>query len=523
MTNERIAIDIDANVGVAAKNIEDFSKRSRIALTNLSLVVQDLPFGFIGIQNNLPFLVQNFQELVKTSNGVGGALKNIGKELVGPAGLFFAFSAVTSLITVTIQKYGSLANAVNVLTSSNKTATESQILFNKELSNATKETGAEGVKIGLLIQSLSDLSKPLKERQAAYFELKKIQPDIVAGITQENALTAAGVSILNENAKARKEYIKLKAQESAISAILNQNAAKELELNTKVLGAAQQLASTRERISKLQDRVLSVQQQNTLDVLIEKERIQTSNLIDLTKQYNNLIGVSDTYANKLDPILGKIAVYDFNIKQLNESLKTNAKNTKDAADSGDEYVDKIKGNTKIIQIRSGLVKELNDRTKDLAKENSKLTGPSKLKLVPEQITSDLDKYTKAFEDARLKLGQIFFDPLRDAFTNFLDTGKFTFEEFSKTVINSVKRIIAQLAATQIVNTLAKLVSASVAATPGGGILSALTSLAPNFGSGQNFNSFSPRDPFGGNVNFVLRGSDLIGSINRTNAQINRVG
>ena len=48
-----LQIQVTADVAGASKQIDDFSKKSRIALTNLSLVAQDLPFGFIGIQNNL--------------------------------------------------------------------------------------------------------------------------------------------------------------------------------------------------------------------------------------------------------------------------------------------------------------------------------------------------------------------------------------------------------------------------------------------------------------------------------------
>ena len=61
------------------------------ALTSLSGVARDLPFGFIAIQNNLPLVVDQFSALSKTSGGLIGALKNVGLALIGPAGLSFAF------------------------------------------------------------------------------------------------------------------------------------------------------------------------------------------------------------------------------------------------------------------------------------------------------------------------------------------------------------------------------------------------------------------------------------------------
>jgi len=43
------------------------------------------------------------------------ALKSLGQSIIGPGGVFLAFSIVTSAITTIIQKYGSLGNAIDVL------------------------------------------------------------------------------------------------------------------------------------------------------------------------------------------------------------------------------------------------------------------------------------------------------------------------------------------------------------------------------------------------------------------------
>mgnify|MGYP003353033058 CR=1 FL=1 len=54
-----LSIEVTTDLSQATKDIDDFSKKSRIALTQLSLVAQDLPYGFIGIQNNVPALVKS--------------------------------------------------------------------------------------------------------------------------------------------------------------------------------------------------------------------------------------------------------------------------------------------------------------------------------------------------------------------------------------------------------------------------------------------------------------------------------
>jgi len=91
------------------------SGQATLALSNLGRVASDAPFGFIAIANNIEPLIQSLQGLGKTSGGIGGTLKALGASLIGPGGLLLGFSLVSSAITVAVQKYGSLGNAINAL------------------------------------------------------------------------------------------------------------------------------------------------------------------------------------------------------------------------------------------------------------------------------------------------------------------------------------------------------------------------------------------------------------------------
>ena len=97
------------------KQITKGSAEAGRSLTSLALIAQDLPFGFIGIQNNLPALSQTFTALKKETGSTKDAFKALASSLVGPAGFFLAFSAVTSAVTFAVQKYGSLSNALDAL------------------------------------------------------------------------------------------------------------------------------------------------------------------------------------------------------------------------------------------------------------------------------------------------------------------------------------------------------------------------------------------------------------------------
>ena len=331
--NKKIAIvnnEISKIKDIGLQKFAQSSKQARTAATNLSLVIQDLPYGFIGIQNNIPGLIQSFTQLQNGGKGLFDALKSLGSQLIGPSGLFLAFSAGTAIITTLVQKYGSFSDAVKVLTSRNKDLTESQLLYNKELQKSTSEAASENAILSILVKRISDTKKPLSDRKDAYFELNKLYPDVVRNIKEENALTAANIEIIKNNAEARKEYIKFKARESSIQAVINANTAKSIPLEKETLNIADDLRLTIERKNKLlnQDGILSDQQLRTLEVLMNKEAMLTSDYKKKAKQLNNLIKINDDYIKDLDYAIENIARYDRKTRDLNDGLEDQNKETR---------------------------------------------------------------------------------------------------------------------------------------------------------------------------------------------------
>lgn len=180
-----------------AKTFTTGTKDARTALTSLSLVAQDAPFGFIAIQNNLPNLISSFGELSKGSNGLKGALSQIGSAIVGPAGLFLAFSALTAGVTVLVQKYGSLGNAISAIIGGNEQLSLNIAKVNKEYSNyiknldtlelsIRKSQAQESGKIQtllLLTKTVTDLSKSESVRSNALNQLKEFDKDYYGQFT----------------------------------------------------------------------------------------------------------------------------------------------------------------------------------------------------------------------------------------------------------------------------------------------------------------------------------------------------
>jgi hypothetical protein len=533
------------------EKVKDSAKGARIALTSLSLVAQDLPFGFIGIQNNLPGVIQGFNTLKREAGGLVPALKSLGSSLLGPGGVFLAFSAVTAGITFLIQKYGSLGNAIKVLTSSNQAATIAQLAFNKAVNEGIANSAGESAKINILVNTLTNLKAPLKDRQAAYNELKKIQPEILAGITEENALSGKSAEQIKRLTDQRREYVRLKIQENAITGVLNKNAAEALVLEEKVLSAARQLAATIERTNKLRERSLTAREQETLAVLIEKEKQQTSTLKSLTNEYINLNNVTQDYLDKLNPTVLGTARITKGFKDLADELKSAWKigetRFSEVTDPG-RLLDTdaawrayVKGN---INIQNNSIDEILRNRNSYRKEEIEDTFLGKKRLtrtdrqvgvvIPENLQKQIGEIKlilSNLEDVKNILTQTFFQPLESAFANLFETGKFGFKAFADAVLQQVKQLVAKLIATGIISLLGNILTGAASGVAGSGLGGRLvTDLFRSLGVGGNQIAAPSFAGVGagamamnGSVSLTLRGSDLVASLNRTNATINRVG
>jgi hypothetical protein len=529
------------------------------ALFSLSQVTRDLPFGFIAIQNNLPQVIDSFGKLTKDAGGVGGAFKSIGASLIGPAGLSFAFGAVISGVTALIQKYGSLGEAMNAILGLSPKLTAEQKLFNEETAKAAGNVAAESAKINILVKTLTDLKNPQKDRLAAYNELKKVSPDVVAGIKEENALTQASSKLVLENAIARQNLLKLKIQEAGITAVLSKNAE---ELATK----QEQLRLANLDAAKSQKDLTNSQKQNLVTGLaaVQLQQNAFSNYKSSAQEVKNLeleikklTATQDQYIGQLDPIVNNIAKANLNTtiltkstKELKKAQSDIGKTTRGELGEGTITTDPAKltaalrGNRRIInaQVKQQARDQVNIQRDAIAKGVSipkKIDGKG-FGVVPTEslqksiteVNSYRNNIIEKFNSTRTALEGVFFAPMTDLFSNFLQTGKFAFKDFTKAILQSISQIVAKIIATGIIKLIASILVPGSGAVigggggaGGGGFLKSIGGLlgiggvsAPSFngvGAGQMGMS--------GSVNMVLRGSDLVGSINRTNSTINRVG
>ena len=90
------AVKTDSSLG----KLKTGSNQATTALTNLGRVVQDAPFGFIGIANNINPLLESFQRLKAETGSAKQSFLALGSSLIGAGGLGIAVSVISSLLTV---------------------------------------------------------------------------------------------------------------------------------------------------------------------------------------------------------------------------------------------------------------------------------------------------------------------------------------------------------------------------------------------------------------------------------------
>lgn len=547
------------------KNFEDQSRQSRIAVTNLALVLQDLPFGFIAIQNNLPNLQTSLSNLKTTSDGTKDAFSAFTSALAGPGGFFLAFSAVTGAITFAIQKYGSLGAAVDAflgiqssLTAELKKASETLTEYNEGLitndeliRKQTASTQSNVTKIKALGSIVTDTSKSLDERKAALKDLQKIDDDYFGALNIEKLNYSELKNAIDTYNKSLSQSAISKGFQDSLS-----RANKELE-DQEIL-----LEKLRKRIAEVKAAPIKITSAGTIDtteidkatsaynaqkVVVDALRKDQANYEEQLQRSINtetglkapILSAAEAYRKKQEELkktasgtkkLAK-AVKDLDIAELERQGRIAAFKLEEQA-----YKNRLKAVEDNIKAEQKLFDEIEKRFEADAADADKLTKKVAPNASIERTTEPLAELQRQFQLAYTAINQTFFEPLQNLFETFLNTGKFTFKEFTKSVLKSITSIVSKLAATGVITGLMYLLDpsgmlASFGGSFGGGqgggngILSALGGI---FGAQPRKPDFNGVRPSGGGrggekVEFQIRGTNLVGVLNRANGEINRIG
>ena len=173
------------------------------AMQEFSRVIQDAPFGIMGVGNNIQQLTANFGNLTRNAGGAGAALKLMLGSLAGPAGILLAVSAVTSLMTVFRDKLKFATSAT------------------KELAKATKEFTTEALTevntLKGLISIAENLNNSYKVRTGALEEINKKYGDYLGNLSLEELQSKETKTAVDNLTKSILQQAKVKGVEALIT------------------------------------------------------------------------------------------------------------------------------------------------------------------------------------------------------------------------------------------------------------------------------------------------------------------
>lgn len=239
-TNQRVRTSLNqygialASADSRLNGLHATNKRATQSLIDMSRIVQDLPYGFIGIANNLDPALLSFKALIKESGGVRGALKTLGSSLIGAGGIGFALSVVTSLLVSYGDELFRSADAADAAADGYKKFLDT---IKGDVQATTRAINEQTIKFSNLIGLINSPKSSAATKKGAIAELKRMFPAYLKDIKDEAFLQG----------KVNDEYDKIR---TGIDAKEKSNLATKTAVNL-----AGQEAEAKQRIADAQKRI----------------------------------------------------------------------------------------------------------------------------------------------------------------------------------------------------------------------------------------------------------------------------
>lgn len=186
----------------ALSKITPGANAAGFALSNVGRVAQDLPFGFIGIQNNLNPLLESFQRLKAETGSSKAAFKALGSSLIGAGGIGLALSLVSSAVLI-------FQNGIGGFGKKAKEAKEAADELAKSIRSiaavegeATAGVQGQLAQVNALASAVADSNVPYEQRKRALEELKEINKAYFNDLKIEDAATGQLTKTVEEYTKA---------------------------------------------------------------------------------------------------------------------------------------------------------------------------------------------------------------------------------------------------------------------------------------------------------------------------------
>jgi hypothetical protein len=416
------------------------------------------------------------------------------------------------------------------------------------------------------MKSLSSIlistNSTLEQRNGAYAQLNKEYPGILFGISKEEIATGKVNEQIAKRIKLFSLQLELEGKADSIRELISKSAKEQLELGAKlktggffdvlglqlkgffqtgdagVGGVLSAVGNTFQKTSAEADffnkSLTKVNQELVVvnaevDKLVKGQKDADAALKNASKAINQQAKDWEQFQKQTSEANKRLA--EFYTNQLQQqALKNRTEELKKQAEAQ-------KLLTKQTLESANAQMQMDAQAFNPLAQLSKTTDPLKIEQdiafnqasKIEYLKSQFLNLQAVFDKTKAGIESSLVEPFSLLFDNLTTKGKSAFEGFGKMAIGIIKKIATQLIVSGIANLLTNILFPQVGAakgimatlgsfTKGGGFLGFGGVANPSFG-GVNGGGMS----LSGQVVFVQRGSDLVGALNRTNAQINRVG
>ena len=409
------------------KNLAVGGNQAAQALQNVGRVAQDLPFGFMGIQNNLNPLLESFQRLKAETGSSMGALKALGSSLVGAGGIGLALSVASSAFLIFGDK----------LFEGGKKAKEAQ----KAIDDATSSIVKDAAQVQVLAAQYQRVNLSLEERTSIIEQLNSIAPEYFNKLKAESTNYAELKIALDAYTASLSNQIKAKVRGIELEKVLTDQLKKQDEQN-KIIALQQEFADKNKTGRQATG---SVALQREIDLLAKKAKFLEMEISGLTK-----IKALDTKDNKETTSTPKDSLDNYHGKSLNADIITSQQHLLDVQKEMNkelekEYQLKVR-NEALIRLGKPLVTKFegtpNQNIKESAEELQNQRLYERLAAI-NKLKQEQNEYNNQLKE---QIG--FATAVGDAFSNAflqISNGKSVF----KAIGDEIKKMIADLIAAQV--------------------------------------------------------------------------
>jgi hypothetical protein len=483
VSNINQTITATANLGNAMRQIPQSSGAATNALSNLSRVAQDAPYGFIGIANNLNPLLESFQRLQKETGGTSAALKAMAGGLMGPAGIGLALGAVSSLLVAFGPKIANFIKGVDA-------AKEAENKFAESLDKAKASASESGIKLLAYIGVAEDATIADDKRANA---LKFV----VSELAKVNKAYASTITTTDQARAAVELYTKSLIAQAITSKYVEEIATKTIKLadaNKKAIAAAEEYNKSIERSKQMTNGYVdaSVVQAGVIDKAKQEYTDAANEAVFLSNSINSL--------NKsLQDTVKAAATNPFNT--VTNGAKELVKETGKAVSN----MQKIGGTTanKPTGYQQGVQTFTANPITPLGEAGVGFQGAPSQEIIDAKLASEAMAQIDLI-NASLALTSELTDAVSFGFNNVFNA-MISGEDIGAALIDTFKQIVVQL-----VQMVAKalIFKAILGALTGGLGLSKDLLGAASFGGGGGLMG-----------EFLLKGSDLVLAMNRSETSL----